>query len=97
MNKAVNMSRAGVWPTEGGLQSINNPVPFHGQISALPLRNSMLDTAPPKAFSAVPIKADSDMSAKAKTPSPQKQLTIKVDSANGKENHHVTVTPQSNR
>jgi len=98
MNKAVNTGRTGTWPTQGGLQSIGNAVPFRGQIPALPGRNSVLDTVPPRVFNAVPIKPDlADMNVNSKTPSPQKQPTIKVGSASGKENLNLTVTPQSTR
>lgn len=97
MTKPTNTVRSSAWPTQGGLPSIINPAPFRGQIPALPVRSSVLEGIPPRAFSAVPIKPDPEMNTKTKTPSPQKQLTIKVDPASGKENLNVTVTPQSAR
>ena len=97
VNKAVNIARTSAWPTKGGLPTIGNSGLFRGQIPALPIRHSVIDAIPPKAFTGVAIKPDSDMNIKSKTPSPQKQLTIKVGSANGKENLKVTVTPQSTR
>ena len=94
VNKAV-ANRGCAWPTQGGLQSIANVAPFHGQIPTMPARSSVMNAIPPRAFTAVSIKPDIvDMSTKSKTPSPQK-LTVKVDAAGGKENVRVNVTPQS--
>ncbi len=96
-SKAVNVARNTAWPTQGGLPSIgaSNSALFRGQIPAFPARDSVIHAIPPKTFTGVPIKPDPEMNMKSKTPSPQKKLTIKVDSAKGKENLNVIVTPQS--
>ena len=96
-NKAINVARNTAWPTQGGLPSIGtaNSALFRGQIPAFPERDSGVHTIPPKTFSGVLIKPDSEMNIKSKTPSPQKQVTIEADSATGKENLNVAITPQS--
>jgi hypothetical protein len=94
VNKAV-ATRSSAWPSQGGLQSIGTAAAFRGQIPAIPARTSVIDAIPPRTFTAVPIKPGiANMTKKSKTPSPQK-LTVKIETAGGKENFPVHVTPQS--
>ena len=94
VNKAA-ATRSSAWPNRGSLQSIVTAAAFRGQNPAIPARTSIIDAIPPRTFTAAPIKPDiADMTKKSKTPSPQK-LTVKIETAGGKENFPVHVTPWS--
>jgi hypothetical protein len=94
VNKAAAI-RSSSWPNRGSLQSIGTAAAFRGQKLAIPAHTSAIDAIPLRTFTAAPIKPDvAEMAKKSKTPSPQK-LTVKIETASGKESFPVHITPRS--
>ena len=94
MNKAA-ATRSSSWPNRGSLQSIGTAAAFRSQNPAIPAHTSAIGVIPLRTFTAAPIKPDiAEMTKRSKTPSPQK-LTVKIETASGKESFPVHITPRS--